>query len=669
MSLLRALLVLWFVADIAGAQTVRDLKIEQAGPRTVQETIAKRWALIVGISSYKNAPAHAQLKFAHRDAEDFARFLRSESGGGIPFTQMRLLTDGRATLSAIRGALHMWLPQVAGVNDVVYLFFAGHGVVAEQNEGYFVAHDSDPQNLHSTGLSFKEVNETLSGRLKSKLVIFLADACHAGSIGWSSEPSLPSRAQEALESIGAPDRSFLKLLASRPSERSYEDERWEGGHGVFTFALLRGLRGEAEQDTDGQVRVSELIEYVSRVVPKETESQQNPRVAGNFEPRLSLATLRNGAIRPKASAAAYTVDLIGPQGASVYLDKSYRGTIRGAGDLRLENVSHGEHRLEVELADGQAFEHVLNVTVDGMRLNLDQVPGFALMQLDAIIRRGNVLESGGAWDYYRSHRFPAEHGMLASAMTASALENIGQECINDYVQSNTAGMKAAMLNRSVEAFSRLQQLRPNDKGIEARRSFCQGRALIATGKFEEAVKALSLSLRRDPEFACAHNALGVALERLNRPEEARKAFERAFELTPEWFLPPLEIAQQHIAAGNTKRALPLLEKAVKFNPRSPVARWTLLRVLRVTGKPEDFLKRAAEATKLFPNYAPAYLEIAAFHDKRGEFAEAAQAYNAYLTLAPNFENSGSVKARADKVRSFAERTTPSLLREGQPARQ
>jgi tetratricopeptide (TPR) repeat protein len=323
--------------------------------------------------------------------------------------------------------------------------------------------------------------------------------------------------------------------------------------------------------------------------------------------------------------------------------------------------------LEVELPDGQAFDHVLNVTADGMRLDLDRLPGFALMQLEAMIRRGEVLNQGGAWDYYRSHRFPAEHGMLAITVIASALENIGQECVNDYVQSNTVGLKAQMLFRSAEAYRRLRELRPRDRNIEAKRSFCEGRALIATSKFEDAAKALQASLRLDPDFSCAYNALGVALERLNRPEDARAAFEHAFRLTPEWFLPPLQLASQYIAAGQTKKALPLLEKSVKFNPRSPVARWTLLRVLRVAGKPDDFKREAAEASKLFPNYAPLYLEIAAFHDGRGEFTDAAQAYNAYLTLAPNFENSGNVKARADRVRAFVNRTPPSLLKEqGKP---
>jgi uncharacterized caspase-like protein len=49
--------------------------------------------------------------------------------------------------------------------------------------------------------------------------------------------------------------------------------RWGGGHGVFTYALLDGLRGKAERDRDGVVRVSELIEYVSSPVQSETAAR------------------------------------------------------------------------------------------------------------------------------------------------------------------------------------------------------------------------------------------------------------------------------------------------------------------------------------------------------------------------------------------------------------
>ena len=315
-----------------------------------------RWAVVIGISKYKNVPPHAQLQFAHRDAEEFARFLRSPQGGALSPDHLRLLTDESATVGSIRAALRHWLPQASQPNDIVYIFFAGHGVVAEQGKGYFVAHDSDPQNLHATGLSFDEVNQALSDRVRAGLVVLLADACHAGAIGWAGNPQIPSRAQNALEAIGG-DGSLLKLLASRPAERSYEADKWDGGHGVFTYALLRGLQGAADRERDGVITASELIEYVSKLVPEQTGALQNPRVAGNFEARAPLAfTL--GAPAPAAPATA-TLNLRGPGGSAIYVDDEFRGTIRSNSELRIERLNAGAHRLSVDVPGEDTIEQTV----------------------------------------------------------------------------------------------------------------------------------------------------------------------------------------------------------------------------------------------------------------------------------------------------------------------
>ncbi|MCX6613036.1 MAG: caspase family protein, partial [Acidobacteria bacterium] len=152
------------------AQQARDLQIEKQVPTNLFKDKGTRWALVIGVSQHQHLPPAAQLNYAHRDAEDFAAFLRSSTGGALPASHVRLLTNQAATLPAIRAALHTWLVESATPDDVVYVFFAGHGVVAERGEGYFLASDSDPQNLHATGLSFAEVENTLTRRLRASLV-------------------------------------------------------------------------------------------------------------------------------------------------------------------------------------------------------------------------------------------------------------------------------------------------------------------------------------------------------------------------------------------------------------------------------------------------------------------------------------------------------------------
>ncbi len=644
---------------LASAQQNRDLRLEPDQPANPLGDRGLRWALVVGISKHENLPPQAQLRFADRDAEDFAAFLRSTAGGSLPPARIRLLTNEQATLAGIRAGLEEWLAGSAGPNDIVYIFFAGHGVTAERNESFFVAYDSDPQNLHATALPFAEVDEVLSNRLRAGLAIVAVDACHSGSLGWSTYSSdPPDRTSESLAQIGRRDRSFLKLLASRPSERSFEDVRWSGGHGVFTYALLQGLRGQADRDADGIVRAGEVIDYLGRVVPEETESRQHPRVAGTFDARIPMAT---DVPIPKPATVS-SLDVSGPTGSAVYVDNTFRGAVRADGTLRIEGLGMGTHRLSVDFGEGSTLEGRFTLTASLGRMNIPKPAPSPLGGLRSRIAAGQVLEPGGAWDFYRQQASAGPQRAAATALMAGTLEELGQACVSDYVQSTRIGPKKALLQQAYDAFGRLQILRPADKTVETRKLFCGARLAIANSQFDSAANTLQQVLRRDPEFACAENALGVALAGLNRTAESRRAFEAAARLTPEWALPLFQLASQHVARGEYGQAEPLLAKAVRLNPRSIANLWNLMHVHRLMNRPRDVETDGAALLRLNASYAPAYLELARAREAAGQFTQAAEAYETYVLLAPNYADSDAVRSRARQIRTRAARPAPSLLR-------
>ena len=642
------------LAAICLAQDGRDLRIEAAGELNPLRDAGTRWALIVGVSSYANLPAAAQLRFADRDAAEFAAFLRTTAGGAIPGDHIRVLTNEQATLAQVRAALDTWLVASAGPRDIVYFYFAGHGVVDDHNDGYFVPHDGDAQNLHATSLSFQEVDDALSNRLRAALVVLIADACHTGRLGWSSySASAPSLAAEPLARIGQGDRSFLKLLASRPSERSFEDEQWSGGHGVFTYTLLQGLNGAADEDGDGVIRASETIDYLARRVPELTGSQQHPRVAGTFDARVALATAE---VRP-APPRTTTLDVAGPAGSAVYIDNVFRGALRAAGTLRVDALAPGPHRFSADFPDGSTLNGAVTLSERPARVAIAPRPASPLALLQARVKAGRVLETDGAWEFYRGQAFGTERA-AAETLVSGALEELGQACVGDYVQSTATGLKRVMFQRALDAFDRLQTLRPNDPTIETRKLFCQGRLLIAESRFAEAVVALERSLQRDARFACSYNALGVALARINRPRESRQAFETAAKLAPEWGLPPFQIAQQLVSAGDPGKAVPYLEKAVAYNPRSVTNRWNLAHVVRLSGNAARAEREALEMVQLDPNYPPAYLELGLARETLGQAARAAEAYDSYVLLAPNYAGTQDVRERAARLRG--QRPAPTL---------
>ena len=114
-----------------------------------------------------------------------------------------------------------------------------------------------------------------------------------------------------------------------------------------------------------------------------------------------------------------------------------------------------------------------------------------------------------------------------------------------------------------------------------------------------------------------------------------------------------------VTSGNPAKAVPYLEKAVSYNPRSVVNRWNLAHVLRLAGDPGRAEQAAAELTRLDPNYAPAHLELGQSRESLGKLAAAADAYDSYVLLAPNYAGTEGVRARAVQLRRQS-RPAPTL---------
>jgi len=66
----------------------------------------------------------------------------------------------------------------------------------------------------------------------------------------------------------------ITITASKADEVSIEDARLK--HGVFSYHLLQGLRGDADNNKDKVVGVMELYQYLSEKIPDATRGGQHP---------------------------------------------------------------------------------------------------------------------------------------------------------------------------------------------------------------------------------------------------------------------------------------------------------------------------------------------------------------------------------------------------------
>ena len=97
-------------------------------------------------------------------------------------------------------------------------------------------------------------------------------------------------------------------------------------------------------------------------------------------------------------------------------------------------------------------------------------------------------------------------------------------------------------------------------------------------------------------------------------------------------VPPLQIAQQLIAANDLQNAVPYSGTGGKVNPRAVGIHWSLARLYRLLGRGQEFLQLANSTIALDRNYAPIYSELGQYYEATREFAKAAQAYDSYLLL-------------------------------------
>jgi hypothetical protein len=251
--------------------------------------IQDRWAVVVGIGEYRSA-AIPDLAFAGADAEAVQRFLSSPPAGPFPEDHVLLLKDEEATGAAIREALFVFL-QRAGPNDLVVIYFAGHGAPdpGRPDNLYLLPHDADLNSLAATGFPMWDVKTALRRQIAAERVIVISDACHSAGTqeGFPDENPIAGGFSE----LFTPSRRLI-MTAADTNELSFEDARW-GGHGVFTHFLLEGLNGPGDRDGNGIVTFTEAFQYLSGRVSEATDGRQNPQRAGLGD--IPLAVVQAGA--------------------------------------------------------------------------------------------------------------------------------------------------------------------------------------------------------------------------------------------------------------------------------------------------------------------------------------------------------------------------------------
>lgn len=212
-------------------------------------------AVVIGIGQYNTIGT--QVKYARHDAEIMRSYLNRLVG--VPETRIKALYDKDATWGAINASLDDYLPRRVKEDSRVYLYFSGHGAPdVKTQKAYLVPADGDldsPSTLYPVEQLFLKLNA-----LRAKEIVVMLDSCFAGE---GPRSIIPAGARPMGLFIEDPLRASGRVISiAAASVKQISSDLEEMKHGLFTYYMLKGMRGGADQDKDGKVSLSELFKFV-----------------------------------------------------------------------------------------------------------------------------------------------------------------------------------------------------------------------------------------------------------------------------------------------------------------------------------------------------------------------------------------------------------------------
>ena len=245
---------------------------------TAEYSDVKMWAVVVGVADYNHIKS---LRFTDDDAYKFAMFLKSPEGGALSDRHMKILIDEDATRANILSTTKSVFSQ-ADANDIIMFYFSGHGL-----KGAFLPIDYDGRN---NKLYHTEVKKILQNS-QAKHKICIADACHSGSLDRgarsATDADVIASFYEAWE--GSSGGTAL-MMSSTAEEISIEFSGIR--QGVFSYYLIKGLKGDADVNHNRIVTIRELFNYTRKNVRAYTRNRQNPVLNGNFDDEMPIGVMR-----------------------------------------------------------------------------------------------------------------------------------------------------------------------------------------------------------------------------------------------------------------------------------------------------------------------------------------------------------------------------------------
>lgn len=301
--------------------------------RAVEDREPRHVALLIGIGNYQNftfdgPPGMTDLEGPPNDLERVRTSLRR---WGFEGDDVRVLADRDASRQGILNGFAWLAERASNPDDVVVIFYSGHGTFTEDGDGDEALIDPndrydealvpwDARDIQSAGgLILDDQIRVALEQLGTTNVTMFVDACYSGTMTRGAGevplrrargPVAPSGGQQssAVEALDHPEHTLITASSARQvaEELPFRHEN-DQVFGVLTYHLTRALDG-ADPDTRYDQLMREIRAGVSGTMVPQTPQLEGDRNARVFRVTRDVAR-RPFAIATPASGGVVTLDI------------------------------------------------------------------------------------------------------------------------------------------------------------------------------------------------------------------------------------------------------------------------------------------------------------------------------------------------------------------------
>lgn len=268
------------VSAFNGTNTVMS-EMRSVNVRTnLPERKPELFALVLGNNRFKSSELN--LSLAVQDARDFSATLKKVAAP--LYGKVRVNTLLNANKAAIVDSV-LAMRRRMKPEDVFVFFAATHGWAFDVRYYLYTSDFDGDRSSKESSISSMELME-FSKWLPALKQIFILDTCHAGGMGAAVSGLYDARISVLAKALGM--HIFAGANMGQEALDTYK------GNGLFTYFIIKGLEGQADQDLNKEVSVVEMKPYLERMVKEAAKGtlEQTPyiRIFGDDFPLSKVLT-------------------------------------------------------------------------------------------------------------------------------------------------------------------------------------------------------------------------------------------------------------------------------------------------------------------------------------------------------------------------------------------